>query len=254
MTLAGHDVLEASSAARGIMGYMPDMAPVPSDLKAWEFLDFHADTHGLGGREERRARVDACLEMVHLLEKRESWCKALSRGQTQRLVLAKTLLHRPEVLILDEPASGLDPLSRRELRMTLQKLARGGATVLVSSHILSELAEMCSLLCVMNQGRILASGTADEVRRTLGRSDRLLCVTTVDGPDALLAWLAGREGIHDVERDGAEVRFGFQGDNDGQAKLLADMVNGGLRVKTFEERGSSFEQILVEVAEGNRKS
>ena len=104
---------------------------MPSDLKAWEFLDFHADTHALGGRAARRERVEECLGIVNLLEKREAWCKALSRGQTQRLVLAKTLLHRPQVLILDEPASGLDPLSRRELRLALQKLAAGGATVLV---------------------------------------------------------------------------------------------------------------------------
>ncbi len=254
VTVAGHDVLESTSAARRIMGYMPDMAPVPSDLKAWEFLDFHADTHALGNRAARLERVEECLGIVNLLEKRDAWCKALSRGETQRLVLAKTLLHRPQVLILDEPASGLDPLSRRELRMALQKLAADGATVLVSSHILSELAEMCSLLCVMNQGRILSSGTADEVRRELGRADRLLCVTMAGDQDGLLGWLAAHAGVHDVERDGAEVRFGFKGDNDGQADLLAEMVGAGLRVKTFEERGSSFEQILVEVAEGNREA
>lgn len=252
VTLAGHDVLEATSAARRIMGYMPDMAPVPSDLKVWEFLDFYAEAHALGARAARRERVAECLEAVHLSEKRDAWCRALSRGQTQRLVLAKTLLHRPRVLILDEPASGLDPLSRRELRMTLQGLAAEGVTVLVSSHILSELAEMCSLLCVMNQGRILSTGTADQVRRELGRSDRLLCVTVADGQDALLAWLSRSGEVHDVEQDGAEVRFGFKGDNDGQAGLLAEMVGAGLRIKSFEERGSSFEQILVEVAEGNR--
>jgi len=253
VTVAGHDVLEATSAARRIMGYMPDMAPVPSDLKVWEFLDFHADTHAIGDAATRQVRVAECLDKVHLSDKRGAWCRALSRGQTQRLVLAKTLLHRPQVLILDEPASGLDPLSRRELRMTLQQLAKDGATVLVSSHILSELAEMCSLLCVMNQGRILSSGTADEVRRELGRSDRMLCVTMVENQDGLLTWLAAHDGVHDVERDGTEVRFGFKGDNSGQADLLADMVGAGLRVKTFEERGSSFEQILVEVAEGNRE-
>ena len=252
--MAGHDVLESTSAARRIMGYMPDLAPVPSDLKVWEFLDFHADTHVLGGRTARRERVEECLGIVNLLDKREAWCKALSRGETQRLVLAKTLLHRPQVLILDEPASGLDPLSRRELRLALQKLAADGATVLVSSHILSELAEMCSLLCVMNQGRILSSGTEDEVRGELGRSDRQLCVTMIDGQDGLLTWLAACEEVHDVESDEEEVRFGFKGDNDGQADLLAAMVSAGLRVKTFEARGSSFEQILVEVAEGNREA
>ena len=193
--LAGCDVLEDTSAARRIMGYMPDLAPVPSDLKVWEFLDFHADTHALGSRAARRERVDECLEQVNLMDKRMAWCKALSRGQTQRLVLAKTLLHRPRVLILDEPASGLDPLSRRELRQSLQRLARDGATVLVSSHILSELAEMCSSLCVMNQGRLLASGTADEVRSALGRSERTLMVTVLERVDELVHWLEQHDGV-----------------------------------------------------------
>jgi ABC-2 type transport system ATP-binding protein len=101
---------------------MPDLAPVPTDLKVWEFLDFHAAAYGLGSRARRRERVAECLEEVALTEQRNSWCKALSRGQTQRVVLAKTLLHRPRVLILDEPASGLDPLARRDLRNALRKL------------------------------------------------------------------------------------------------------------------------------------
>jgi ABC-2 type transport system ATP-binding protein len=112
-----------------------------------------------------------------LTDQRNKWCKELSRGQTQRVVLAKTLLHRPRVLILDEPASGLDPLARRDLRNSLRKLAQTGATVFVSSHILSELAEMCSSLCVMNHGRLLASGTAEQVRQQLGRTERTLTAT-----------------------------------------------------------------------------
>ena len=209
--VAGYDVLEETSEARRVLGYMPDLAPVPSDLKAWEFLDFHADTHALGSRAARRERVDECLDVVELKDKRDAWCKSLSRGQTQRLVLAKTLLHRPQVLIHDEPASGLDPLSRRNLRRTLQRLAKEGITVIVSSHILSELAEMCSLLCVMNEGQLLASGTADQVRAELGRSERLLSVTTLNGTEPVVAWLRTRDGVHDVTVDGMQVGFGFQG-------------------------------------------
>lgn len=253
VSLAGLDVLEETEKAREILGYMPDLAPVPSDLKLWEFLAFHAETHRLGTRRERLARVEECLEIVNLTEKRSAWCKKLSRGQTQRLVLAKTLLHNPKVLILDEPASGLDPLSRREMRLALQTLASRGATVLVSSHILSELAEMCSSMCVMNQGKLLASGSAEQVRRELGRTERALTAVVLENGEAVKEWLEGRSGVSEIKVDGSRVVFGFAGDDGEQAKLLGDLVEADLGLKSFEEDGSSFEEILVKVAEGNRE-
>ena len=253
--MAGFDVLEETEETRQVIGYMPDLAPVPADLKVREFLEFHADTHGIGDRATRRQRADECLAIVNLSDKSDSWCKQLSRGQTQRVVLAKTLLHRPQVLILDEPASGLDPLSRRDLRIALQNLAREeGATVLVSSHILSELAEMCSSLCVMNQGRLLASGSADEVRKKLGSAEHGLRATVVGDVGQAARWLEARAEVANVKIDGSCVDFRFSGGDGEQAGLLKEMVVGGLRVKKFEETGSSFEDILVEVAEGNRES
>ncbi len=253
VSVAGFDIFESAEEARRVMAYMPDLAPVPSDLKLWEFLDFHADTHQLGGRKERRERVDECLKIVNLFDKRGAWCKELSRGQTQRLVLAKTLLHRPKVLILDEPASGLDPLSRREMRMALQALAAEGATVLVSSHILSELAEMCSSLCVMNQGRLLASGTAEEVRKALGKAERRFRTTTFGDVQDLVSWLEKKPTISALKVEEAKVDFQFTGSDEEQVQLLVEMVNAGLKIRSFEEENSSFEDILVRVAEGNRE-
>ena len=252
--LSGVDVLEDIETARRIIGYMPDLAPVPSDLKVREFLDFHAAAYGLGNRAQRRERVAECLEEVALTDQRDCWCKALSRGQTQRVVLAKTLLHRPSILILDEPASGLDPLARRDLRQALRKLAATGATVFVSSHILSELAEMCSSLCVMNRGKLLASGTAEEVRNQLGRNERTLTVSLLNRHQDAAVWLKSQVSVHDLRVSMDQVIFGFTGSDDGQADLMEGLVRRGVRMRAFEEKRSSFEDILVKVAESNRLS
>ena len=252
--LDGVDVLEDIETARRIIGYMPDLAPVPSDLKVWEFLEFHAAAYGLGTRAQRRERVAECLEEVALTAQRASWCKALSRGQTQRVVLAKTLLHRPRILILDEPASGLDPLARRDLRQALRKLADTGATVFVSSHILSELAEMCSSLCVMNRGKLLASGTAQEVRNQLGSNERTLTVSLLNRSQEAAEWLKSQPSVHDLRVADHQVIFGFSGSDDSQADLMEGLIQRGVRLRAFEEKRSSFEDILVEVAESNRIS
>lgn len=250
--LNGIDAFEDIESARRIIGYMPDLAPVPSDLKVWEFLDFHAAAYGLGNAAQRRARVDECLAEVDLTSQRNRWCRELSRGQTQRVVLAKTLLHRPSVLILDEPASGLDPLARRELRNTLRKLAQAAATVFVSSHVLSELAEMCTSLCVMNRGRLLASGTADQVREQLGSTERTLTASLLAGQEQAREWLLAHPAVHDLRLAGQQLIFGFKGDDNAQAALLEGLIRLGVRLRTFEEKRSTFEDILVGVAETNR--
>jgi ABC-2 type transport system ATP-binding protein len=252
--VAGFDISEHAQEAREVIGYMPDLAPVPSDLKLWEFLDFYAQAHRIGGRARRRERVEQCLDAVDLTEKRNDWAKALSRGQTQRLVLAKTLLHDPQVLILDEPASGLDPLSRRDLRLTLQGLANQGRAVFVSSHILTELAEMCSSICVMNQGKILASGSVGEVRAALGGAERKINVITLGQPQMLAQWLEDQPGVREVLAFEDQVSFQFTGSHEDQGVLLQNLVTQGFGIRSFEEGRSSFEDILVEIAGENRRS
>jgi ABC-2 type transport system ATP-binding protein len=252
--LAGVDVLEDIQAARRVIGYMPDLAPVPTDLKVAEFLEFHAAAYGLGSRAACRERVAECLEEVALSDKRGSWCRELSRGQTQRVVLAKTLLHRPRVLILDEPASGLDPLARRDLRHALRKIAATGATVFVSSHILSELAEMCSSLCVMNRGKLLASGSVEEVRAQLGNNERAISLCLLKPEPDTAIWLKSQALVHDLRMTGQLLNFGFSGTDDDQADLLENLIRRGVRMRAFEEQRSSFEDILVGVAESNRNS
>ncbi len=254
VNLCGVDILSDIESARRIVGYMPDLAPVPSDLKVWEFLEFHAAAYAIGSRAARRDRVAECLEEVGLTGQRESWCKALSRGQTQRVVLAKTLLHRPSVLILDEPASGLDPLARRDLRQALRKLAATGATVFVSSHILSELAEMCTSLCVMNRGKLLASGTAEQVREQMGSHKRTLTVTVLAHHQEAATWLETQASVHRLQLAEQQVSFEFTGNDEAQADLMEGLIQQGIRLRAFEEKRSSFEDILIEVAETNRRS
>lgn len=252
--LAGVDILEYPREARRLMGYMPDLAPVPSDLKVWEFLDLFAEAHDLGSAAARRRRVGEVLAEVALEEKINAYCGKLSRGQTQRLVLAKTLLHKPRVMILDEPASGMDPLSRRSLRLALHKLAAEGATVFVSSHILSELAEMCTSLCVMHRGQLLASGSVEKVRQTLGRAERSLSFVVLERTEEAAAWLAAQKGVRDAVAKAREVTLRFTGSPEEQADLLAHGIAAGFRIAGLEEQKSTFEDILVEVAEGRHSS
>ncbi len=250
--LAGIDIFEAPEKARAVIGYMPDLAPVPSDLRVWEFLDMFAHAHRLGTAAERKARVEECLTEVALMEKWSAYCNKLSRGQTQRLVLAKTLLHGPKVMILDEPASGMDPLSRRDLKMALRRLAERGTTVIVSSHILSELAEMCSSLCVMNCGRLLAAGSIAEVRRVLGRAERTLTISLLGRLNEAAEHLAAQAHVGDLRTVGDTVQLRYHGSHEEQAGLLAGLVAHGFPLTAFEEQKSSFEEILVDVAERNR--
>ena len=252
--LDGIDIADDIESARRVVGYMPDLAPVPSDLKVWEFLDFHAAAYGIGNRAERRDRVAECLEEVALEGQRNQWCGELSRGQTQRVVLAKTMLHRPRVLILDEPASGLDPLARRDLRIALRKIADHGATVIVSSHILGELSEMCSSLCVMNRGQLLALGSVDEVRHQLGNVDRKITADILNDRQLAAAWLSTQNGVRELRVDATRIAFHFDGDDHAQASLVEGLIAQGLRIKSFEEKRSSLEDLLVGVAETNRQS
>lgn len=251
--IAGFDLREEVISIRKVLGYMPDLAPVPSDLKVREFLDYHAQTHNIGPKAARDERIDECLDQVKLADKQGAWCHQMSRGQTQRLVLAKTLLHRPRVMILDEPASGLDPLSRRELRHTLQAVAQEGTTVIVSSHILTELAEMCTSIGVLNQGKLLASGTAREVREKLGGAERILTAVFLNDQEAGATLLRECEGVDQVEVSKSEVDFRFRGTGEDQCALLKKLAAGPQPLRSLQEESSTFEEILVRVAEESRE-
>jgi ABC-2 type transport system ATP-binding protein len=201
-------------------------------------------------RKFQQQRVADCLETVRLTEKRDTFCKSLSRGMIQRLVLAKCLLHDPKVLLLDEPASGLDPASRVALRDTLRSLARDGVAVLISSHILSELSELCTQIGILNQGQLLDSGPPDQVARRLGaRTHRIIEIKLNHAcPDAL-EFLRGLKHTQSIKADGDRLTLDYLGDEDDQAQLLRELIDRKVPVRSFTERGITIEDVILNLGE-----
>lgn len=242
--IAGCDVAVDPAGARAALGYMPDLAPVYDDLKVWEFLDVFARAHGLSGA-ARRTRVEEVLAAVSLTDKRQAMAGSLSRGMTQRLVLAKTLLHRPQVMLLDEPASGLDPVARIELRDLLRRLSGEGHTVLVSSHILTELSGFCTSVGIMEQGRMKVSGPIDQLVKQMNRKRRLT-VELLEPAAGFTARLGGYAGVSEVAADAATLEMDFSGQPSDAAALLRRLVEDGLPVVGFSERKLGVEDIMLD--------
>ena len=242
----GLDLFESPESVHDLLGYMPDLAPVVPDLKVWEFLDLYAGSHGLRGDEKRR-RIDECLERVGLADKRNVYGKGLSRGMTQRVVLAKTLLHRPKLLLLDEPASGMDPIARRDLRIILESLAADGATVIVSSHILSELSDMCTSVGIMHNGRLLRHGSLRSVLASFESARVRIELKLTGSADAAATILGARTDTAQVSVDGQSISFHFEGDETQRAALLGELVRQELGVSAFTPRDAGIESVLMEV-------
>jgi ABC-2 type transport system ATP-binding protein len=235
------------------IGYMPDFYGVYDDLRVWEYLDFFARCYGIAPA-RRATMIGELLEIVGLTDKRNAYVETMSRGMRQRLCLAHTLVHDPTLLILDEPASGLDPRARVEMREILRELRLMGKTILVSSHILPELAEMCTGVAIIDHGRVLRSGSIKEIERSL-RATALLRIDLLGDDEAVRAateWLGTDARVGDVlpaqGRDGsARLEVAFDGTEDDQAALLRAMIEAGHRVVGFAQATSDLEEIFLKV-------
>jgi ABC-2 type transport system ATP-binding protein len=236
------------------IGYMPDFYGVYDDLRVWEYLDFFGRCYGVPSN-RRPTMIGELLEIVGLSDRRDAYVESLSRGMRQRLCLAHTLVHDPALLILDEPASGLDPRARVEMREILRELRSMGKTILVSSHILPELGEMCTGVAIIDRGQVLRAGTVAEIERSL-RSSALLHVNLLgdeSAVDAALAWLADDARVGGVTRiDGpgsasARLELHFDGPTEAQADLLRAMVDAGHRVAGFSQATTDLEEIFLRV-------
>jgi ABC-2 type transport system ATP-binding protein len=228
------------------MGFMPDFPPVYEDLLVWEFLDLFASSCGTP-RSKRRTEVDRHLEMVGLAEKRKSLVVELSRGMRQRLMLAKTLMPDPKVLLLDEPASGVDPQGRIDLKNILRRLAEEKCTVMISSHILTEMDEFCTSVAIMSRGKVVVGGRIDDVNRQfMGGS--LIAIEVLSDPEPFISIVRNHASAGPVEHKNGAFEFPFQGDALAASDLLSSLVQGGVRVASFERRRSNLEELFLKVA------
>ncbi len=244
--LAGVDAVEHPEDAHRRLGYMPDFAPLYDDLKVWEYLDVFATAYALP-RPTRSDRAERCMGITALGEKRDAFIRDLSRGMRQRLALAKTLLHEPSILLLDEPASGLDPIGRVELRNILSDLARGGAAVLISSHILAEMSGFCTSIGIMEKGRLVVSGRVQDILKQIG-SRGVLHVRVASPHPALAEVLTRSEVLSQVEmRDERTATALVRGDETAAAGLLSQLIAAGVPVSSFHVECENIEDIFLKI-------
>jgi ABC-2 type transport system ATP-binding protein len=234
---------------RRVLGFMPDSFGVYERVTVQEYLDFFAAAHGIGLGARTRT-VDAVMELTDLGGLRERLVATMSKGMKQRLAIARTLLHDPQLLILDEPANGLDPRARIEMRELIEELQKLGKTIVLSSHILTELSDMCTSVAILERGRLLAAGTVDEIGRTL-RPERGVRLRLLSPPDGVENMLRAVPGVLEVERqpDG-DWRIAYQGGEELVAQIVAAAVSNGLSVVRVEPDVDDLERIFLEVTKG----
>lgn len=241
---ANHDWREL----RRQIGYMPDFFGVYEDMLVWEYIDFFARCYDLPAA-RRRQVTDELLDLVDLAEKRDAYVQTLSRGMRQRLCLAHALVHDPQVLLLDEPASGLDPRARVEMRELLRELGAMGKTVVVSSHILAELAELCDSVGIIEKGRLVVSGSLDEIGRHV-RPGRKLRLEVLSDRDETEAVLRDQPGVGEVYEVNGGLELEFLGDDEATAALLAAMVARGVEVISFSKVTGDLEEVFLRLTKG----
>jgi ABC-2 type transport system ATP-binding protein len=253
--VAGHSVLQDRRSVRRAIGYMPDEFGVYEDLRVWEYLDFFAACYDIP-ETDRKVLVGDLLELVDLSHRRDDMVDKLSKGMKQRLSLARTLAHDPQVLILDEPASGLDPRARVEIRELLGELANMGKTIFFSSHILADVEDICSHIGIIEAGEIIMEGSIDDLKQELMESREIIVtVRDHDAAESVQALVTGRGDITQVEiltpRSGrSRVRIDFTGDDDGVLALNKQLNQQDIAILGFQEVERDLEQMFMRVTKG----
>ncbi len=244
----GFSVVNDPELVRRRLGFMPDSFGTYRDVNCQEYLDFFARAYGLVGR-ERIDRLRWVLEFTGTDGMAEKPIRGLSKGMKQRLCLGRALIHDPAVMILDEPAAGLDPRARIHLRRMIRELADRGKTVLISSHILTELAEMCDSVGIIEQGKLLATGSVEQIQRQQAQH-RELTIRVLDRAEQAAESLVGKEGVGKPLVDGHLLRFEFAGDLKDQAALVGMLVSEGYAIVEVISHKKSLEDVFLQVTEG----
>jgi ABC-2 type transport system ATP-binding protein len=247
--VCGYSVRRQPNSVRRVVGYMPDTFGVYDDMRVWEYLDFFARCYAIPGARRHRI-VSDLLDLVDLSAKRDVYVHTLSRGMQQRLCLAHALVHDPPVLLLDEPASGLDPRARTELRELLRELSSMGKTIVISSHILPELEELCTGVAIIDRGRVLAAGTvaAIEARFRRGSVVRVRVLGDTHAVDAASRYLGAQPEVASVDttHDG-RLELALTSDDDATSAMLYRTMSEGHRVITFAPVASDLEELFLQI-------
>ncbi len=229
------------------IGYMPDFFGVYDNLKAMEYMEFYASIYGIEGEKARKLGLEL-IDLVGLTDKADTYVDSLSRGMKQRLCLARSLIHNPEFLILDEPASGLDPRARYDMKEIIKELNKRGKTILISSHILPELSQMCTNIGIIENGKMMVSGTVEEIMATRGTASPLVMRFT-EGQENGIEVLKKNRLVENVTIKDNSVSILFKGNEEEEAMLLADMIKNGAYVSYFSREESNLESLFIQITD-----
>lgn len=229
------------------IGYMPDFFGVYDNLKTKEYMEFYASIYGILGVEAKRLTLEL-MDLVRLSDHIDSYVDELSRGMKQRLCLARSLVHNPELLILDEPASGLDPRARFEMKEILKELHTRGITILISSHILPELAQICSNIGIIEKGKMVVTGTVEDILSARGASKPIV-MKCVSGAEKAVEVLKQNSLVQNIAIRDNNISINFLGNEEEESKLLASLIQSGAMLSSYTREESNLESLFLQITD-----
>ncbi len=242
----GIDALSNNTQLKSKIGYVPDFFGVYDNLKTMEYLEFYASIYGITGNKSKKL-CRSLLDLVHLESQENSYVDSLSRGMKQRLCIARSLVHNPQVLILDEPASGMDPSARYEMKEILRCLHDKGKTVIISSHILSELPQLCTTIGIITEGQMAIKGTVEEIMQQVNTTNPLV-VELLGEQEKAVGLLKQHPMVDSISLEQQKLLLGFQGDHEAESQLLQMLIQQGIPVSSFYRETGDLESVFMKIS------